>query len=224
MSATMERTHPTVDAETIERAKAGHEVAYAALFRCYQPQLLRFLRALRCDEPDDVAAQVWSDVARAIDRFEGDGVGMQRWIFAIAHRRKLDASRSGARRERTLTSVAQHVEPPRPDVDEQALSLDRALELVRRLPPNMAEAVMLRVVSDLSVAHTAEIMGQSEANVRVLVHRGVARLRESLDDGDADHEPAAHGRGVGTGGAPPAAPAVAASSTTPPVRVISPQP
>lgn len=61
---------------------------------------------------------------------------------------------------------------------EASDSLERALSLVRRLSPSTAEAVMLRVVYDLSVGEVSEITGRSEGAVRVLVHRGLGRLRE----------------------------------------------
>jgi DNA-directed RNA polymerase specialized sigma24 family protein len=53
---------------------------------------------------------------------------------------------------------------------------DDALRLIRRLPPDMAEAVSLRIAADLTVADVAEIMGKRAGTVRVLVHRGLERL------------------------------------------------
>jgi DNA-directed RNA polymerase specialized sigma24 family protein len=44
----------------------------------------------------------------------------------------------------------------------------------------MAEAVMLRVVYDLPVSDVAEVMDRTEGSVRVLVHRGLIRLRETM--------------------------------------------
>jgi RNA polymerase sigma-70 factor (ECF subfamily) len=65
---------------------------------------------------------------------------------------------------------------------EAGESLERALSIVRKLSPSTAEAVMLRVVFDLSVTDVSEIMGRSEGAVRVLVHRGLNRLRELVGD------------------------------------------
>jgi RNA polymerase sigma-70 factor (ECF subfamily) len=66
------------------------------------------------------------------------------------------------------------------DHSEQAEALDRALALVRTLPPDQAEAVLLRVVADLTVAEVAQIMGRREGTIRVLVHRGLKRLAERI--------------------------------------------
>jgi RNA polymerase sigma-70 factor (ECF subfamily) len=56
--------------------------------------------------------------------------------------------------------------------------VERALRLIGRLPDDQAEAVLLRVLGDLSVTDVAAIMGRREGHVRVLVHRGLAKLSE----------------------------------------------
>ena len=65
-------------------------------------------------------------------------------------------------------------------------ALDRAIAMVATLPDNLAEAVMLRVVNDLPIADVAAVMGVSEGNVRVLVHRGAGTpTPEALCNGRA---------------------------------------
>jgi RNA polymerase sigma-70 factor (ECF subfamily) len=67
------------------------------------------------------------------------------------------------------------------EADENAATA-RSLELIAKLPPDQAEAVMLRTISGLSVAATAGIMERSAGSVRVLCHRGLKRLEEMLDE------------------------------------------
>jgi RNA polymerase sigma-70 factor (ECF subfamily) len=55
-----------------------------------------------------------------------------------------------------------------------------ALALVALLPPQQAEAVVLRVVAGLSPAQVGEVLGCSPGAVRVAVHRGLRRLAEWL--------------------------------------------
>lgn len=182
--------HQVADPATIERARTGDHAAITSLWRTYQPQLLRLLRAKRTPEPEDVASQVWIDVGRAFDRFTGDGADFRRWIFTIAGRRSIDAFRSAARLPSDAVDgrADASVHPGADDDAETADALDRALDLIRRLPPATAEAVMLRCVYDLSIGEVAAIMEREQGTVRVLVHRGLRRLRELLaDDLHDDH-------------------------------------
>ncbi len=175
-----------VDDATLEDARRGDGDALVVLWRTYQPQLMRFLRARRALAPEDVSSQVWIDVGRAIGRFEGDGVAFQRWIFTIARRRAIDEQRRVTRRSEVLVDDRPEAGDRTCRIDgvDEAASLEHALETVRRLPMAMAEAVMLRVVYDMSVTDVAQVMRRTEGNVRVLVHRGLGKLQEMLTVGD----------------------------------------
>lgn len=172
----------------LEGACAGHADALATLWREYQPLLLRYLRGRGLEDPEGLTTQIWIDAARGLSRFQGDSDDFRRWLFTIAHRRVVDARRRASRRWLGVRLADDDEAGPGPapttDVtfdgyDERA-SLQRALELVSSLPDAMREAVLLRVVADLSVPEVAEIMGRTTGNVRVLVHRALQRLEQEL--------------------------------------------
>jgi RNA polymerase sigma-70 factor (ECF subfamily) len=159
-----------------------------ALWRIYHPQVLRLLIAKRSASPEDVASQVWMDVSRSLNRFDGDGTDFRRWVFTIASRRSIDGHRR-RKRHRADSIDARHAEIAALGTErafEANDSLNRALAIVGQLSPSTAEAVMLRVVYDLSVAQVAEVMGRSEGAVRVLVHRGLSRLRDLVVNGSTE--------------------------------------
>ena len=165
----------------IGRARTGDRDALASLWRELNPPLLRYLRGRIGDGAEDIASQTWMDAARGLGGFEGDQPAFRRWLFAIARRRLLDElRRRGRRREWAGGGVPDvgRADAGLGKVDE----LDRVLATVRRLPPDQADAVLLRVVADLDVTQVAEIMGRSEGAVRVLVHRGLRRLQEWADE------------------------------------------
>ena len=165
----------------IARAREGDREALGQLWRTYNHLLLRYFRGKGMADADDLASTVWLEVANALHRFEGGEPEFRRWLFTIATRRRIDDIRAAKRREErskqgewrapvTVLSAA--------DESEQAQALDRALAMVRSLPADQAEAVLLRVVAELSVAEVASLMGRREGTVRVLVHRGLKRLAE----------------------------------------------
>ena len=169
-------------ATTLDRARRGDRDAFAELWRTHHAAVLRYLRARRTVDADDVASQVWVDVGSSIARFEGGDGEFRRWLFTIAHRRGVDSIRRSVRDDRVAVRAADavaHVESA--DVQhDRATAIDRAVALVASLPDDMGAAVMLRVVNELPVADVAAVLGTSEGNVRVLVHRGLARLRRKL--------------------------------------------
>lgn len=56
-------------------------------------------------------------------------------------------------------------------------------EAIKLLPENLREVIILRFADDLSAKDTAEILGITEVNVRVLQYRGLKKLKEVLNNG-----------------------------------------
>jgi RNA polymerase sigma-70 factor (ECF subfamily) len=172
-----EHDHGTADAETLARARGHDTDAMADLWAIYHPQLLGLLRARRTAAPEDIASQVWIDVGRSIDRFDGDGVAFRRWLFTIAGRRVIDEHRRAWRRREVSVDSSQL--PVRSEPDERwGWSLESAHAMLSPLSAATREVIMLRIVHDMSVPLVARATGRSEGNVRVLVHRGLRQLRE----------------------------------------------
>jgi RNA polymerase sigma-70 factor (ECF subfamily) len=183
----------TGDRGTLERARRGDRDALADLWRAHHPAVLRYLRARRTVGADDVASQVWIDVAESLHRFEGGPDDFRRWLFTIAHHRGVDSIRRSVRHDELAVRAADGLEPATAEGADVALeretALDRAIALVASLPDQMGAAVMLRVVNELPVADVAAILGTTEGNVRVLAHRGMTRLRRKMSVTDGATTP-----------------------------------
>ena len=168
---------------TLQGAQRGDQEAFARLWREFQPGLLRYLRIKASPAAEDLAADIWLRVMRALPTFEGDEQGFRGWLYTTARNRLTDWYRSGDRRPEPVDYSSLVVLPALTDVEEEAAersSTDRAVALIAELPPDQAEAVMLRVVVGLEVGRVAEIMERSPGSVRVLCHRGLKRLERRL--------------------------------------------
>src|SRR5438132_11276411 len=83
---------------TLAAAQTGAEWALTSLYQEHHPSLLRYLKAQQPSEGDDLASEVWIDVASGITRFQGDDRGFRKWLFTIARRRVVDHRRRSGRR------------------------------------------------------------------------------------------------------------------------------
>ncbi len=165
-------------------AQAGGEWAIATLYRDLHPKVLRYLSAREPREAEDLASDVWLDVARGLERFRGDEAGFRAWVFTIARRRLLDLHRRAAVRGRT--PVPQELvggERQGGDVEEEALTAletERAIARIATLPGDQADVVLLRIVADLSVADVARIVGKRPGAVRALQLRALRTLARNV--------------------------------------------
>jgi RNA polymerase sigma-70 factor (ECF subfamily) len=171
-------------ADLLRAAQNGDEAAFNQLFRQTQPSLVKFLIVVAGpDLADDIAADTWVNVVRDLDRFVGEEIGAFRaWTLAIGRRRWVDEMRRRGRRPELLTAAAPEVETATDAATEveTGMSTERAIALVSSLPPDQAEVLMLRIIADLDVGQTAQIVGKSPGAVRVLAHRGLRRLHALL--------------------------------------------
>ncbi|MCF3130179.1 RNA polymerase sigma factor [Streptomyces olivochromogenes] len=172
----------------VARAQDGDEAAFAVAYRIVQPGLLGYLRGLVGDDAEDVASDAWLEIARDLGRFKGDGAGFRGWTATIARHRALDHLRRQRVRPRAGGTEQDVLDLPSPhSTHEQALeslSTGQALELVRGLPRDQAEAVLLRVVIGLDGPTAARVLGKRPGAVRTAAHRGLKRLARQLGVGD----------------------------------------
>jgi RNA polymerase sigma-70 factor, ECF subfamily len=179
----MGTSFPTV----LERTRDGDPSAFAVLWREYQPSLLRYLRVTTRDAADDVASETWAAVATSITRFDGDETAFRAWLFTVARRRAIDHFRREARRPSVPVDPAAlgtaSIAAGDADPGERVLTTleaEAALQRIAELPPAQRDAVMLRAIGGLDVAHVAAIMGKRPGAVRVLAHRGLRTLARQL--------------------------------------------
>ena len=169
--------------DVIAAAKTGAEWATTILYREFGPSLLRYLRAQAPADGEDLASEVWMNVAGGLARFEGDDAAFRCWLFSIARRRLIDFRRREQRRRTMLSSLETTGASDGVDPEAQALMAsesEAALAHIASLPPDQAEVVLLRVVAGLDAEEVAAIVGKKAGAVRVLQHRALKRLSGRL--------------------------------------------
>ena len=180
-------TMPDADAldAFVAEACSGHDEALTALYREFHGALLGFLYGLVPNEAEDLAAEAWIDIARALPTFQGDSTEFRRLLFTIARRRAIDHGRMRTRRQTEPVDL-RFVPLPDPDDDPASAvsDLDASRRAIRRitelLHPQQAEVVLLRVVAGLNVAETARVIGRSPNAVSVLQTRALQRLAKRI--------------------------------------------
>lgn len=97
------------------------------------------------------------------------------FVFGICRMTVLDQRRGAARRERLLETYGEALLPPEaplPDLDHERLA-----HCLERLPERERTVLLLSFYDDLPADALARELDLSPANLRVIRHRGLARLR-----------------------------------------------
>jgi RNA polymerase sigma-70 factor (ECF subfamily) len=169
----------------VELMLGGDEAAFREVYRAVHPPLLRYLTVLvgACDA-EDVASEAWSQAFRDLHTFTGDADGFRGWVTTIGRNRAVDHLRRLNRRPRSPEPVEDLVDL-QDDTDVEGDTLGRvhseaALRLIASLPPDQAEAIMLRTVLGFDAPTAARILGKRPGAVRAAAHRGLKQLARKL--------------------------------------------
>ncbi len=163
----------------------GSESAFVQVYRAVHPGLLRYLTAIVGTSAEDVAQETWAQVCRDLHQFRGDGNAFRGWLTTIGRNRALDHLRAHRRRpvdpvtDEHLTRVAGPADTATQAID--ALSTDAAIALIASLPPEQAEAVLLRTVLGLDAKRAGQVMAKSPGAVRTLAYRGLQTLAGRIE-------------------------------------------
>jgi RNA polymerase sigma-70 factor (ECF subfamily) len=171
-------------ARCVVAAQQGDEAAFDTLYVTVQPGLLRYLRGLVGQDAEDVASEAWLHIVRDLPGLR-DTSGFRGWAATIARNRALDHLRHHKRRPAVATPIEDLAQLPtqHPDPGDEAIeavSTDAALALIASLPPDQAEAVLLRVVMGLDTNAAAAVLRKRPGAVRIAAHRGLRRLAKRL--------------------------------------------
>jgi len=177
--------------DALVRAQRGDAEAFRLLYRDLQPRLLRYLHALAgqpgsgATDAEDIASETWLQVTRDLAGFTGSYDGFRGWVTTIARHRALDHLRRNQRKPPALALPAEDLATFADLADTAASALDavatqNAIALIATLPPDQAEAVLLRAVLGLDAATAGDVLGKRPGAIRTAASRGLRTLARKL--------------------------------------------
>jgi len=186
--------------DPIARLRQGDEAAFAGLVArhhaAFRRVALTFVRTPAA--ADEVVQETWLAVIRGLDRFEGRS-SLHTWMFGIL----INQARTRATQDSRCVPFSAMADNGQPTVESTAFGADgrwrstprrieldpekhlvnvelraRLLQAVERRPSVQRAVITLRDLVGLDAREVCALLGVSDANERVLLHR--ARVRVAL--------------------------------------------
>lgn len=194
------------DRALVGRLLDGDEAAFAGLVQAHYGAMVRVARILLKSQAvaEEVVQETWTAVIEGLPRFELRS-SLKTWLFRIL----MNRARTRATREaRTVPmslwteqdqEVVPAVDPDRfnragfwrsppaawDDHPEGLLMQKQARALllaeIEQLPPGQKAVLTLRDVEEWTSEEVCNVLGLSETNQRVLLHRARSRLRSAME-------------------------------------------
>jgi len=170
----------------INQIKKGDEQAFAQFYNHYSPKLYRFIYFNVSDEAkaQELTDEAFMKVFQYLKDKEASEVdNFQAFIFKTARNLVIDFYRT-RKNDVSLEAIPEIAssEDPSKKVD-QKLDTEKLARVIRQLPSNYKEVIVLRFVDGLSFEEISRSTGKSLGNCRMLAHRGIKKIKEMVEKG-----------------------------------------
>lgn len=169
--------------EQLARAAPDDPTALTELYNRHVARIYRYIlaRVSTAQDAQDLTTQTFIEMLHSLKKYRGEGV-FAAWLTIIA--RNMVAGYY--RKQRPELPIEAADETSNGWRIDEAVSRRLQLDAVRAglagLSAEHAEVVRLRIFGELSTAETAQVMGRSEAAVKMLLHRALRELRGRIGE------------------------------------------
>ena len=173
--------------EILVLASKGDRDAFGQLYERYVERIFNYVyyRTGNTHDAEDLTARVFQRAMNHIQKYTDRGVPFSAWLYRIAHNLVANWHRDRSRKQEIplddlpiLPTKGDHPEKNLVRSQEQ----DSLLKMIRKLPAERQNLLILKFVEDMSNAEIGAIMGRSEGAVKSLYHRTLLALRDQLED------------------------------------------
>jgi RNA polymerase sigma-70 factor (ECF subfamily) len=196
--------------QLVEALRGGDERAFEELIRMYQAALVRVAQIYVSSRAvaEEVVQETWLAVLNGIDRFEGRS-SLKTWLFRILTNRAKTRGQRDARMLpfSALAGAGEEADEPSVNPDRflgpdsphpgawaappVAWPEDKLLEretlgviemAIEELPEGQRDVILLRDVDGWTPMEVSDVLGITDGNQRVLLHRARSKVRAALEE------------------------------------------
>jgi RNA polymerase sigma-70 factor (ECF subfamily) len=172
--------------EILKQASQGNEEAFGILYENYVDRIFNYIyyRTGNVHDAEDLTARVFQRAMKHIRNYQDRGVPFSAWLYRIAHNLVANWHRDRSRKKEIAITemMSLPAKNEHPEVTLLRTEKEEALlRLIRTLPPDRQQLLILKFVEGYSNAEIGKIMKRSEGAVKSLYHRTLLALRDQVD-------------------------------------------
>ena len=178
------------DEEALALASDGDKDAFGVLYDKYAGRIYNYIyyRTGNQLDAEDLTARVFFRAMRHITNYTDRGVPFSAWLYRIAHNLVANWHRDSSRRQEVALEDGYRADKGEEHPETAVMRSEEEnalLRLIRHLPEDRQQLLILKFVEHMSNAEIGQIMDRTEGAIKSLYHRTLIALRDEIRNGDA---------------------------------------
>ena len=175
------------DQEVLKFAAKGDSAAFGELYDRYVGRIYNYIfyRTGNQHDAEDLTARVFTRAMKHIGNYQDRGLPISAWLYRIAHNLVANWHRDNSRRKEIPLddgyNVLRQSDLPPEGALEKLEEQEELLQVIRRLPDERQQLLILKFVEHLPNAEIGRIMGRTEGAIKSLYHRTLISLRDEYN-------------------------------------------
>ena len=172
----------------VDRAACGDTWAFGQLYDIYADRIYRhiYYRTSNVDDARDLTQEVFARAWQVLPKYKRTKTPFLGWLFTISHNRVIDYYRTKKDHAYLNTEIDMGNQLVNPEsLLEKACTQQEVRKAILQLPEDQQQVILMNFIEGFEYSEIAAALKKTEGNIRVIMHRGLKKMREILGGAEA---------------------------------------
>jgi RNA polymerase sigma-70 factor, ECF subfamily len=181
-----QNTDPGLNTEVeslVDRAAGGDPGAFGSLYDIFSDRIYRhiYYRTSNVEDARDLTQEVFTKAWQGLPRYKRTRTPFLGWLFTISHNRVIDYYRTKKNHTYLDNDVDMGVNENSPEtLVEAEFTQQEVRRAILQLPADQQQVIVMSFIEGFEYSEIAATLNKTEGNIRVIIHRGLKKMREIL--------------------------------------------
>ena len=168
----------------LDSAIRGDTEAFGQLYNVYVDRIYRhiYYRVGNIEDTRDLTQEVFIKAWKGLPTYKRTKTPFLGWLFTISHNRVIDYYRTKKDYSYLDNEIDLETQEESPEkLAEIQCTQQQVRKTILQLPKDQQIVILMSFIEGFEYSEIAAVLNKTEGNIRVIIHRGLKKMRKILD-------------------------------------------